>query len=261
VAAPLTSALPRHRLAELGDLVCIFAHPDDETYLCAGVMAAVRTAGHRVVCVTATRGEGGGQADPSRLAELRTAELERALAVLGVDEHVWLDVPDGRCAEVPSGPHVDRLARILRTTRPRTLLTFGPDGITGHPDHIAVGAWAAAAFDVARLDGARLLEAAVTLTKRSLFREIEDNLGVHVGEPAAPTADADLAVHAVLDGQLLERKLAALAALGSQTDPVRRFMGEDTYREWVAVEAFRAGTSHLPMTTSSIGRDQQRGTP
>ena len=55
-------------------------------------------AGHRVVCVTATRGEAGGNA--ADLAELRTAELEAALAVLGVEEHRWLDYPDGGCDRV-----------------------------------------------------------------------------------------------------------------------------------------------------------------
>ena len=261
MAAPPTSALPVDRLAALGDAVCIFAHPDDETYLCAGAMAALRRAGHRVVCVTATRGEGGGQEDPVRLAERRTRELDRALAVLGVDEHTWLDVPDGRCADVPARPLVDRLERILHSVRPRTVLTFGPDGITGHPDHIAVGAWAAAAVAAAGSDGGRLLEAAVTVDQRSRFGGIEDALGVHVGEPAAPTPDADLAVHAVLDGDLLDRKLAALAALASQTEAVRDEMGAEAYRDWVAVEAFRAATHAPTITTSSTGRDRQRGTP
>jgi LmbE family N-acetylglucosaminyl deacetylase len=280
MAPPPAPALPAHRLAALGDTVCVFAHPDDETYLCAGAMAAVRAAGHRVTCITATRGEGGGQEDPVRLASLRAAELERALAVLGVDEHVWLDVPDGRCADVPPGPLVDRLEQVLRTVRPRTVLTFGPDGITGHPDHVTVGAWSAVALDAAGLDGTRLLEAAVTVTQRTRFRDIEDDLGVHIGEPAAPTPDADLAVHAVLDGDLLDRKLAALAALASQTEPVRQQMGDEAYRAWVAVEAFRPATRRTPaslsaglaplggtpahagvpaMTTSPTGRDQQRG--
>jgi LmbE family N-acetylglucosaminyl deacetylase len=272
MAPPPVAALSVHQLAALGDTVCVFAHPDDETYLCGGLIAAVRAAGHRVTCVTATRGEGGGQADGARLASLRTAELERALAVLGVDDHVWLDAPDGQCADVPPGPRVERLRQILRHARPRTVLTFGPDGITGHLDHIAVGAWTSAAFDDAGLGGARLLEAAVTEIQRVRFRDIEDELGVHVGEPAAPTPDADLAVHAVLDGDLLDLKLAALAALASQTEPIRRHMGEAAYRGWVAVEAFRppalltsssrTQTAGAPaLTTSPTGRDQQRGRP
>jgi LmbE family N-acetylglucosaminyl deacetylase len=233
-------------------------------------MAAVRASGHRVTCVTATRGEGGGQADAARLASLRTAELERALAVLGVDDHLWLDAPDARCADVSPAPRVERIRQILRHARPRTVLTFGPDGITGHPDHITVGAWTAAAFDGAGLGGARLLEAAVTATQRLRFRDIEDELGVHVGEPAAPTPDAVLAVHAVLDGDLLDLKVAALTALGSQTEPIRQHMGDSAYRRWVAVEAFRAAAlpSGSPadrrapaMTTSPTRRDQQRGKP
>jgi hypothetical protein len=61
-----------------------------------------------------------------------------------------------------------------------------------------------------------------------------------VGEPAPPSPSAELAVHAVLDGDLLEAKVAALAAQASQTAALRRDLGEDLYRAWVATEAFRA---------------------
>ena len=76
--------------ADLGTLLGVWAHPDDEAYLCAGLMAAARDAGHRVVSVTATLGEHGtGDPErwpPERLAPLRAAELAAALDVLGVDE-------------------------------------------------------------------------------------------------------------------------------------------------------------------------------
>lgn len=77
----------------LGDRILgIWAHPDDETYLCGGLMARAVQSGARVVCVTATRGE-LGSTDPDRwpagaaLAEVRTRELEDALGRLGVTEH------------------------------------------------------------------------------------------------------------------------------------------------------------------------------
>src|SRR4029077_92627 len=102
-------------------------------------------AGNRVVCVTATRGEKGSldavRWPPESLAAVREAELDAALAVLGVREHIWLDYPDGGCADVPSDEVIGRLAEIVRDVQPHTVLTFGPDGMTWHPDHIAVGAW------------------------------------------------------------------------------------------------------------------------
>ena len=228
------------RITALGDTVAVFAHPDDETYLCGGTMAALRDAGCRVVCITATRGELGGQAAPDELRALRTAELRRALDVLRVDEHVWLDLPDGGLAGLdPAGP-VRRLTRLLRLIRPRTVLTFAPDGLTGHPDHIAVGQWARAAFAEAATPGSRLLETATTHAHRARFAHVEAELGVLVGEAPRPTHEALLAVHAEFTGAALARKVEALIAQASQTDVLRAALGDDVFRSWVATEAFRA---------------------
>jgi LmbE family N-acetylglucosaminyl deacetylase len=86
-------------VAELGTIVGIWAHPDDEAYLSGGLMAMARDNGQRVVCVTATRGELGTPDPvawpPDRLAAERTRELARCLAVLGVHEHHWLDYATG----------------------------------------------------------------------------------------------------------------------------------------------------------------------
>src|SRR3954447_11112219 len=86
---------PRH----VGVLLGVWAHPDDEAYLSAGLMASVRAAGHRVVVATATPGKHGtdhaGAWRPARLAALRTQELHADLAALGVDEHRWLGHEDG----------------------------------------------------------------------------------------------------------------------------------------------------------------------
>ena len=75
-------------VAELGTILGIWAHPDDEAYLSGGLMAMARDNGQRVVCVTATRGELGTPDPvawpPDRLAAERTREMARCLAVLGV---------------------------------------------------------------------------------------------------------------------------------------------------------------------------------
>ena len=89
-------------VAELGTILGIWAHPDDEAYLSGGLMALARDNGQRVVCVTATRGERGTPDPvawpPDRLAAERTQELAQCLSVLGVHEHHWLDYRDGECA-------------------------------------------------------------------------------------------------------------------------------------------------------------------
>ncbi len=83
---------------DLGTLLGIWAHPDDETYLTAGLMAQAVRDGRRVVCVTATRGEGGSMDEerwPSAtMGQVREAELMRCFEILGVTEHHWLDELD-----------------------------------------------------------------------------------------------------------------------------------------------------------------------
>ena len=81
----------------LGTVLLVWAHPDDDIYTSAGIMAASAAAGDRVVDVTATRGEGGSMDEerwpPSTMGEVRTAELLRSLQILGVGEHRFLDGP------------------------------------------------------------------------------------------------------------------------------------------------------------------------
>src|SRR5205823_1865525 len=130
----------------LGSLLGVWGHPDDEGYLSAAHMMRAREAGQRVACVTATRGE-LGSSDPDRwpageaLAKVRTAELYAALAVIGVEDDVWLDYPDGGCADVDAAEGSARVLEQLRRTQPDTVLTFGPDGMTGHADHQSVSRW------------------------------------------------------------------------------------------------------------------------
>ena len=105
-------------------------------------MAKAVDEGRRVVCVTATRGELGFPDDDPRSEEeraaVRTTEMAACLGILGVEEHHWLDLPDGAGEEVPDEFPVARIAELIDEIRPDTTLTFGPDGQTYHVDHIAI---------------------------------------------------------------------------------------------------------------------------
>src|SRR5438105_4312929 len=146
-----------------GTMLGVWAHPDDEAYLSAGLMAAAVRDGSRVVCVTATRGELGSWDEErwptATMGSVREAELLRSLSILGVTDHRWLDYHDGGCAEVPFDEGVERVLAIVEEVQPRSVFTFGPDGMTGHADHKAVSAWTGAAFDLAAPQGARLYHA------------------------------------------------------------------------------------------------------
>jgi LmbE family N-acetylglucosaminyl deacetylase len=124
---------------ELGTILGVWAHPDDEAYLSAGLMARAVRNGSRVACVTATRGEGGSMDverwPPERMAEVRTEELERSLAILGVTEHYWLDLPDIDMQTGLPEDGYERVRDLVEDIRPDTILTFGTDGMTGHEAH------------------------------------------------------------------------------------------------------------------------------
>jgi LmbE family N-acetylglucosaminyl deacetylase len=134
-------------------LLAIFAHPDDETFTSAGVLAAASERGVPVTLVSATRGEAGESAipdldDPARLGVVRERELRDAMRAVGVDDVRFLDSRDSGLAGSPAAadPHAfvnapmetvaATLAALIRTIRPCVILTFGPDGLYGHPDHL-----------------------------------------------------------------------------------------------------------------------------
>ena len=173
-------------ISDLGTILSVWAHRDDEGYCCGGIMAAAVATGQRVVCVTATRGE-LGSTDESRwpngpeLAAVRTQELAAALAILGVTEHHWLDYPDGGCHEVDESEAVGRLRALIDEVQPDTILTFGPDGGTWHSDHIAVSSWASAAAEGTAV---RVLEEANTPEREEAVNKIVDPLTGHDGRPA-----------------------------------------------------------------------------
>jgi LmbE family N-acetylglucosaminyl deacetylase len=198
-------------------------------------------AGSRVVCVTATRGE-LGVTDPTRwppeqLPAIREAELATCLHILGVREHRWLGYPDGGCADVDLSKAAEQIAKIIREIAPDTILTFSPDGQTGHPDHIAVHRWT---VEAVRRTGVGTLHV-VANTQQWLDDHLPQwiELGAIVGDP--PVAwTGPLSIDVALSGELLAQKYAALAAQASQTEALRVIVGEDRYREIISVERFAA---------------------
>jgi LmbE family N-acetylglucosaminyl deacetylase len=136
-------------------LMVVVAHPDDDAYGMAGTVALhADDPGFRYVLVHATDGAAGDihpefPATRETLGAVRRAEDERAWRALGrsPDRHEWFGYDDGGLSGVPFEELVDRIAVLLRKERPDVVGTFGPDGITGHPDHVRVGAATDEAFD------------------------------------------------------------------------------------------------------------------
>ena len=134
-------------------LLALVAHPDDEV-MTGGTLAKYAHEGARVVLVCATRGEVGEISDPSlatveTLADVRTDEVYRSAAALGINEVRFLGFRDSGMAGTPPNDDpssfnqtspdeaVGRIVALLREIRPDVVFTHDPTGGYGHPDHLA----------------------------------------------------------------------------------------------------------------------------
>ncbi|HEX5016746.1 MAG TPA: PIG-L family deacetylase [Actinomycetes bacterium] len=235
--------------AELGTVLGVWAHPDDETYLSSGLMAEAVDAGSRVVCVTATRGEGGSfdpvRWPPETMGEVRTRELERCLAILGVTEHIFLDIPDVDWHTPLPNSGADAVAEVMRAVQPDTVLTFGPDGMTNHEGHKSVSQWTTDAFAAFAPPGSSLYYAVVARTWADRFVPLLDSVGVYREGAKPPIVDDErLDIDIVLEGRMLERKLAAMYEHESQMEVITELFGRDNMATAFASESF--GRSPVP---------------
>jgi len=172
------------------------------------------------------------------------------MAVLGVDEHHVLGLPDGGLADL-DGEGVAAIGRLLDDVRPDTVLTFGPEGMTFHPDHIAVHRWVTEAWE-RRGRSSRLLYATPTAEKLARFDDLFEEWDVYMSDERPSGAVPErLAVHLVLGGADLRRKVAALRAMPTQTGALMEAVDEATFAALVAEEAFLDAATVEPWKTRS----------
>jgi LmbE family N-acetylglucosaminyl deacetylase len=135
-------------------LLAVFAHPDDEAFGMGGTLTKYAAQGHDVHLATATRGEAGEIAEPdmaikANLPEVREQELRCACDIYGIHSPHFLGFQDGQLTVVHQGQGVSKVVRLLREIRPHVVVTFGPEGIYGHYDHVAVHRWTTIAVKLA----------------------------------------------------------------------------------------------------------------
>ena len=223
-------------------LLAVFAHPDDETFRPGGTLALLARSGVRVHLLTATRGEAGSCGDPplciaAELPARRACELECACAALSIQPPHLLDYRDGHLAEADAEALVAQILAAIRATRAQTLLSFGPEGLSGHPDHIGIGHCAAEAYRRAE-DVAALYTVAVPAS-------VAQALSMH---QVRPVPDADIAL-AVDVSATWEAKLAAIRCHATQlaSSPMMQAPVERQRRFF--------GTEHFVRATVREGRD------
>jgi LmbE family N-acetylglucosaminyl deacetylase len=133
-------------------LMCILAHPDDESLGNGGILAKYAAEGVETYLVTATRGERGWFGEESEypgleaLGKIREAEVLAAARVLGIQRVDFLDYIDGDLDQAQPAEVIAKIAGLLRSVRPNVVISFGPDGAYGHPDHIAICQFTTAAI-------------------------------------------------------------------------------------------------------------------
>ena len=193
-----------------GGLAAVLAHPDDESFGCAGALALAHDAGMTTRLLVVTRGEAGspdGTADPA-VGDQREAELICAARSIGLDEVSVLDgYPDGGVAEQPFETLVEEIAAWLTERRPSAVVTFGPHGVTGHPDHIVVGSATRWAVE-------RLADAGIAPNGVYVLSPIFDPSGNRYDL----SPEEQSATHRIDITAVAQRKVEALECHASQSD-------------------------------------------
>jgi N-acetyl-1-D-myo-inositol-2-amino-2-deoxy-alpha-D-glucopyranoside deacetylase len=240
----------------MSTLLLVHAHPDDEAISTGGVMMKAHQDGHRVVLVTATRGEVGEihnmdeEATRPHLADVRTKELENAARILGVDRGEFLGYRDSGMAgtadndnpmsfhQAPLGEAAAKLAAILGEEKPEVVVTYAEDGVYGHPDHIKAHFVTNAAIDSMLRSSEPWTPKKVyyTAIPRSLMQAFieqmpEEARRQETGIRIIGTPD-ELVTTKVDVSDFVDRKRAAFAAHVSQNDPNSWFatMADQIYR-------------------------------
>ena len=230
-------------MRSLGTILGVWAHPDDDIYLSSGLMAVAAAAGERVVDVTATRGEGGSMDEErwpsSRMAEVRTEEMRRSLEILGVAEHRFLEGPVDVDMQTPlDASGAPQVLEIMREVQPDTVLTFGPDGMTGHEGHKSVSAWVSEAFEEAAKPSARLYHATATPEWAEVWLPRLGPFDIFLPGTPPITPRDELAIDYTLPDDVLDLKFRAIQAHESQVEGLVAVFG-DRMREWMATKYFR----------------------
>lgn len=209
-------------ISSLGTILGVWAHPDDETFMVGGMLAMAVANGNKVTCLTATKGEAGVQDEtrwPSaELGNIRDGELQQALKILGITSHEWLGCEDGKCSTADEEEVVKQIVSLIEIHEIDTIITFPPDGLTGHPDHRCVSLWAKRAAK----ESQRKVNVYFAVNTQEDYddhlQELDSRINIYFAtdKPVlVPATECDFYVQ--LPEEVRQKKLTALKAMPSQT--------------------------------------------
>lgn len=270
---------------ELG-LMCVHAHPDDESISTGGVLLRAAQDGIRTAVVTCTGGERGEiynmeeVENRPRLRAVREDELRNALAILGAGEPRFLGYVDSGMMgtdgnddpasfwRAPLDEAIERLVAQIRSFRPDVLVTYDAFGGYGHPDHLQthrVGLLAAEAAEVEALypDAGRPWRVSkvylATIPKSGILQLIQALAAMDLPSPFGEADSVEDVAMGVTDDRLgavidvrtvLDHKMEALRQHVSQLDPASFFLNipNEVAGEVFGDEFFVRHRSDVPAT-------------
>jgi LmbE family N-acetylglucosaminyl deacetylase len=230
-------------VSDLGTILGVVAHPDDETFICGGLLASAVKNGQQVICITATKGEEGVQ-DESRwpkaeLGNIREKELRDALKILGISKHHWLGYRDGTCDQVPDDEAVNKISQYIKEYKPDTIITFAPDGLTGHPDHQSVCRWSKLAVK----NSPKPIQIYFGVCPKSQYEdymELADkqfSIFFNIDKPKL-FDETSSDIYLKLEGDILDKKVKSFKAQISQSARMFEGLGDDWFKKAFSVETF-----------------------
>jgi LmbE family N-acetylglucosaminyl deacetylase len=232
-------------------VACVFAHPDDDTFAVAGSLALHTGDELALTVVLATSGDAGRIADLSlatreTLARVREAEDAASWRVLGLEPELrFLRHADGGLRDLPPGGLAHEVRSVLEAVAPEVVITFGPDGVTGHDDHVAIGAAATEAFEAIRTSAtgsafSRLLHTAIPRSALDRLNVLLRERGLEPMDPTQPfmprgVPDAAIGARVDVSG-VYERKIEAIRCHKTQAE--LEDVPFDLWPEVLGIESF-----------------------
>ncbi|MCX6054411.1 MAG: PIG-L family deacetylase [Chloroflexi bacterium] len=128
-------------------MLVVLAHPDDESFAIGGTLAKFSQSGICTILLCATRGEAGlPGVTREEAGNIRERELREAAKLLGIEVH-FLGYQDGELNKADPFTLLEHVNSWISLVQPQVILTFGPDGVSGHADHVIISQIVTQAYD------------------------------------------------------------------------------------------------------------------
>lgn len=193
-------------------ILCVFAHPDDETFGPGGTLVVWSRQGANLHLLCATKGEAGLNSHNG----VRVKEIKSAGKILGIKKIEFLNFLDGKICNNELKALEKLITKKILSFKPDIILTFNLNGVSGHLDHIAVASATTQAFKKTKI--AKKLYYYTLLDEHTL--DFKDNYFIHFPDGF----DEDDIDEAIDVSKVWKTKVLAMNQHKSQIHDVKRIL-------------------------------------